>query len=181
MQTAMAEQPMPTPESPASAMHALLASLKPEARSLISAAIDTFKSKLDASKVKLEQVQSDNDAMRKAAEVDKDLMSAQIEAIVATMGKSNCDKFGIDAGTCAKNMNSDNVDVVRRQVDRLLMACNQHMMSSHVGHGGRNTSVVPEGAHTERSNKRKADPAPLVVEPDAPDAGDLLQRALEEL
>lgn len=173
----------PADTSPAGAMQALLADMKPEARSLISAAINTFKTKLDASKIKLEQVQSDNEAMRCAAAVDKDLMTAQIEAIVATMGKPNCDKFGITANSCAKNMNSDNVDVVRRQVDRLLMACNQHMLSAHVAVQARsNAKDAPHAENDhERPNKRKAESTPLVVEPDAPDAGDLLQQALEAI
>ena len=112
-----------------------------------------------------------------ATEVDKGLMSAQIEAVLATMGKDDCDRFGISADTCAKNMNSNNVDVVRRQMDRLLMACNQHMLSRHALPAAPHVEVAINDG--ELTKKRKAEDTTPVVEPDAPDAGDLLRQALE--
>jgi hypothetical protein len=164
----------------ATTMKALLESLQPSERDLIAAALDTFKSKIAEETSKNAELQAQHDALTKANAVDKSMLESQVQAFLGAVGPSTASQFGLEPSTCAQNINSENPEIVRRQIDRMLMCCNYSLTTRAVEKGklinidrDDDATLVPN-----RPAKRKAVDDVTIVEPDADDAGTLLHRAL---
>ena len=99
---------------------------------------------------------------------------------LAQIGPEASKQFGLSQESCGRALEDDNADIVRRQVDRMLMCCNQVMMTRHQA-----AVAAPEVAAVESTEpvvertsvKRSAED----IEPTADDAATKLRNALRGL
>ena len=163
----------------------ILKTMTESQRGLVSAALDTMNEQLDAAKKKAAEATEEAEVMRNAQNIDKALLQSQIETFISQIGQDTTRQFGLTPKSCADALNSDNPDALRRQIDRMLMCCNTHMMQAKAGAATAPVSsvamdIIPESAAedvavpTRSSSKRKA----VHIEPADTDAASQLRAAL---
>jgi len=170
-------------KAPATTMQALLESLQPAERDLISAALNSFTDKIAAEETKNAVLEAEHKAMTKAAAVDRSMLESQVKAFLGAVGKSTASKFGLEPESCSSNFNSENPEILRRQIDRMLMCCNYTLTKRQADasdtSGAAAVDNFTEGNTSERPQKRKA--VAQQIEPDELDAGAQLRKALQAI
>ena len=133
MSQAIAHEPASTPVT----MEAALSGMTAEHRSLISAAFDDITSKLESTKTQNDTLTKKYDMIEKSAQIDKKLLSAQIDTFLSQLDESTKAQFNLNTETCASAIvNEDDPNSMRRAVDRMLMCCNKELMNRQVVAGG---------------------------------------------
>jgi len=143
--------------APADDMVTALKGLTPKDRNLISAALATFDKKVADAESRAACLAVENASIAKAAEVDQALLASELERFIAAVGTERASMFGLaDTGACARNLESPNASVVRRQVDRLLTCCNAAMLGRASGAVSTPT-YAPRPTTPTSGEKRTAD------------------------
>lgn len=171
------------PSAPSTDINDILKTMTESQRGLVSAALDTMNEKLAAAEKKAADASEEAEVMRNAQNIDKALLQSQIETFISQIGQDTTRQFGLTSKSCADALNSNNPDALRRQIDRMLMCCNTHMMQAKSGAAIMpNTSMntIPESNEDvavpvqSTATKRKAEH----IEPTDTDAATQLRAAL---
>ena len=195
LQSTMSDTAATTPAAPAAeaspdkGIHATLASMSEEQRSLVSAALESMQKRLDASEELKSNMQQENETLKQAQAIDKALLQSQIQTFISQIGADRCKQFGLSSETCSQALQSENTNTLRRQIDRMLMCANTHMMSQMTGVAAVaapaepvastppvNDTAVEIPVAVQSGSKRKA----CSVEPTADDAASVLRNALAQ-
>lgn len=131
-----------------------LASMTEDSRALISAAFNDMSAKLDTTRKQNEELTSQYAAIEKASAVDKSLLSAQIDTFLSQLDADTKARYNLDATTCRSGMvETDDPSMIRRNLDRMLMCCNNVMMQNRRDANGgagsarkRSATIVDEDA-----------------------------------
>ena len=166
-------------------IHTALEAMTEKQRSLVSAALDSMQKRITAAEKSAKEATEENEVMKNAAAIDKQLLRSQIESFMTFIGEDNSRKFGITTKSLNDQLlNSDSPDHMRRCVDRMLMCCNSHLMAKHSTPAPPAASMmsvdddvaVPVAASTSVGGKRKAE----ADEPVDTDAASVLRNALKK-
>ena len=116
------------PEAPT--MDSVLGALPEDHRKLISAAFNNMDTKLQATSAENKKLMDQYSAIEKASEVDKKLLSSQIETFLSMLDDDTKKQFNLSADSCKKGLvDETDVSAMRRNVDRMLMCCNAQFMA----------------------------------------------------
>jgi hypothetical protein len=163
--TTMSQAAAPEPVV-AVTMESALAGMTAEHRSLISAAFGDMNAKLETTQSENALLNKKYDMIEKSAQIDKKLLSAQIDTFLSQLDDSTKAQFNLNTETCAAAIvNEDDANTMRRAVDRMLMCCNKELMSRRVPDGGGASSskrkreeatIVPTDTHASNGRAEKS-------------------------
>lgn len=167
----------PTDPAPPPTMTSALNSLSEGQRKLVAAAFSEMESKIVAAGKTTEDMSKKCKVLEEANKIDKSLLKNQLETFLSQIAPSTRDQYGMKLESLSSAMEQDNPDVIRKNVDRMLMCCNQQMMMNARSSNKRKHDETDPETITNINLAKSTEKEPLFEPADTPASS--LRQALE--